>query len=106
MQLGGESPRGICDEQIDAARAHCQRALAADPDDSWALYLAGVLALKDTSGSGTKAGVEKLKHAIAVDADLGQAWRALGKAYERAHDQAAHDELAKQYQAKFNQALP
>jgi tetratricopeptide (TPR) repeat protein len=90
----------------DAARAQCQRALAADPDDSWALYLSGVLALKDTSASGTKAGVDKLKRAIAVDPDLGQAWRALGKAYDRAHDAAAHDELAKQYQAKFGQALP
>jgi predicted Zn-dependent protease len=65
-----------------------------------------VLALKDTGAGGTKAGVDKLKRAITVDPDLGQAWRALGKAYERAHDAAAHDELAKQYQAKFGQALP
>ena len=91
---------------IGAANAACNRALAVDPDESWALYLSGVLALKDTSASGTKAGIEKLKHAITVDPELGQAWRALGKAYDRAHDQAAHDDLAQKYQAKFNQALP
>ena len=92
--------------EVDAARAACQRAIAADPDESWALYLGGVIALKDTGAAGTKAGIDKLKHAIAVDPELGQAWRALGKAYDRAKDQAAHDELAKQYQAKFNQTLP
>ncbi|HEY6034943.1 MAG TPA: hypothetical protein VIV58_11805, partial [Kofleriaceae bacterium] len=91
---------------IGAANAACNRALAVDPDESWALYLSGVLALKDTSASGTKAGIAKLKRAITVDPELGQAWRALGKAYDRAHDQAAHDDLAQKYQAKFNQALP
>ncbi|MFT3692283.1 MAG: hypothetical protein QM831_04025 [Kofleriaceae bacterium] len=91
---------------VDGARAACNRALSIDPDESWALYLGGVLALKDTSAAGTKSGIEKLKHAVAVDPDLGQAWRALGKAYDRAGDRAAHDELAKAYQAKFNQALP
>jgi tetratricopeptide (TPR) repeat protein len=91
---------------LDAARAACNRSLAVDPDESWALYLSGVLALKDTSASGTKTGIDKLKHAITVDPELGQAWRALGKAYDRAHDQAAHDDLAQKYQAKFSQALP
>ena len=92
--------------QVDAARSACARALAADPQDSWALYLSGVIALKDTSAGGTAKGIDLLKKAIAVDADLGQAWRALGKAYERAKDTAAHDQLAKDYQAKFQQALP
>jgi tetratricopeptide (TPR) repeat protein len=91
---------------VDGARAACNRALAVDPDESWALYLGGVLALKDTSAAGTKSGIEKLEHAIAVDPDLGQAWRALGKALDRAHDTTAKEELAKRYQAKFNQALP
>ncbi|MEO8549857.1 MAG: hypothetical protein ABI678_07780 [Kofleriaceae bacterium] len=91
---------------VDAARAACNRALASDPDESWALYLGGVLALKDTSAAGTKAGITKLKRAIAVDPALAQAWRALGKAYDRAGDTAAHDELAKWYQAKFQQVLP
>ncbi len=92
--------------QIDAARAACNRALAVDPDESWALYLSGVLALKDPGAAGTKAGVAKLVHAITVDPELGQAWRALGKAYDRAKDQPAHDELAAKYQAKFGQPLP
>jgi predicted Zn-dependent protease len=93
-------------EQVDVARAACQRALAVDPDESWALYLGGVIELKDVSNAGTRAGIEKLKHAIAVDPELAQAWRALGKAYTRAKDRTAHDELDKQYQTKFGRALP
>lgn len=89
---------------IEPARAACKRALAADPNESWALYLSGVLALRDASG--TKAGVEFLKKAIAVDPDLGQAWRTLAKAYGRAKDRAALDKLAQDYQAKFSQNLP
>jgi predicted Zn-dependent protease len=89
----------------DAARAQCDRALKADPDASWALYLSGVIALRDTSAGGTRAGVEKLKRAIAVDPELGPAWRTLGKAYSRLKDKAAFQALDTQYQAKFNQAL-
>ena len=92
--------------RVDGARAACARALAKDPEESWALYLSGVLALRDTSAAGTKAGVEKLKKAIAVDPELAQAWRALGKAYERAADKEALEELGKEYEAKFGQALP
>jgi tetratricopeptide (TPR) repeat protein len=90
--------------QLEAARAGCARALAADPEDSWALYLLGTLLLHD-AGS-TPAGIDKLKHAIVVDPELGQAWRTLGKAYARGNDKAALDQLAKAYQAKFGQALP
>ncbi|HEX3763615.1 MAG TPA: tetratricopeptide repeat protein [Kofleriaceae bacterium] len=89
--------------QFDTARATCTRALAADPEDSWALYLLGTLLLRD--GGSTPAGIDKLKHAIVVDPELGQAWRTLGKAYSRGHDQAAFDQLAKAYQAKFGQVL-
>jgi predicted Zn-dependent protease len=92
--------------RLDAARAACNKALDIDPNESWALYLAGVIALKDTSAAGTKAGVEKLKKATAIDPELGQAWRTLAKAYARAKDQAALDQLRKDYAAKFNQALP
>jgi tetratricopeptide (TPR) repeat protein len=88
------------------ANAECSRALAADPDESWALYLAGVLALRDTSTSGTKSGVTKLERAIKVDPELGQAWRALGKAYAREKNQAAIDQLSKDYAAKFGTPLP
>jgi tetratricopeptide (TPR) repeat protein len=90
---------------VDSARAACARSLATDPDDSWALYLSGVLALKDTGESGTKTGVAQLKRAIEVDPALGQAWRALGKAYQRAKDQVAFAQLAQDYQARFGQPL-
>ena len=89
---------------IAAAKAHCNRALATDPNASWALYLSGTLLLRD-AGS-TPAGIEKLKHAIKVDPELGQAWRTLAKAYARAKDKAALDQLGKDYEAKFGQPLP
>ncbi len=91
---------------IASAKGYCNRALALDPDESWANYLAGVLALRDTSAAGTKAGVEKLKWAIVVDPDLGQAWRALAKAYVRAKDEAALQKLSQEYAAKFGTPLP
>lgn len=90
--------------QLDAARATCSRALAADPDDSWALYLDGVILLRDPGS--TPAGIEKLKRAIAVDPELGQAWRTLGKAYARGRDKASLDKLDAAYAAKFGQPLP
>jgi len=65
-----------------------------------------LLELKETSAAATKAGIERLKKAIAVDPELAQAWRALGKAYQRAKDEKALQELAAEYQAKFGQALP
>jgi predicted Zn-dependent protease len=90
--------------QFDAARASCNRALAGDPNDSWALYLYGVLLLREAGT--TNAGIEKLKRAIEVDPELAQAWRSLGKAYARGRDRTALDQLAKAYQAKFGQPLP
>jgi tetratricopeptide (TPR) repeat protein len=92
--------------QLDAARAACNRALAADPNQSWALYLAGVIELKDTSAAGTKSGIDKLKKAIAADPELGQAWRTLAKAYSRAKDKPAFDQLNKDYATKFGSPLP
>ncbi|HEX8107515.1 MAG TPA: hypothetical protein VF516_07285 [Kofleriaceae bacterium] len=90
--------------QIETARATCARALAADPEDSWALYLLGTLLLRDAGT--TPAGIDKLKHAITVDPELGQAWRTLATASARGNDKAALDQLSKNYQAKFGQALP
>ncbi len=90
---------------VEPARASCGRALAADPDESFALYLAAILAFKNVDAASTQSGIDKLKHAIAVDPELGQAWRALGKAYERSHDDTARAELAKRYQEKFKQPL-
>jgi predicted Zn-dependent protease len=92
--------------QLAAARAACAKALATDPNESWALYLSGVIALKDTSANGTRAGIENLKKAIAVDPELGQAWRTLAKAYARAKDKDALDELRKNYALRFGQQLP
>ena len=89
---------------IDAARAACTRALAGDPNDSWALYLFGTLPLRDASTTG--AGIAKLKQALAVDPELGQAWRTLAKAYARGNDKASLDQLARAYLAKFGQPLP
>ncbi|HTL34347.1 MAG TPA: hypothetical protein VL326_14570 [Kofleriaceae bacterium] len=92
--------------QLEPARAACNKALAADPNESWALYLSGVIALKDTSAAGTSRGIDQLKRAIAADPDLGQAWRTLAKAYSRAKDQPALDKLAADYQQKFGSPLP
>lgn len=86
------------------AKAACARAIATDPHESWALYLAGVLDLREP---GTEnAGKEKLKAAIAADPDLAQAWRTLAKAYARDHDKASLDALSAAYQTKFNQVMP
>jgi len=90
--------------QIDGARANCNRALALYADESWALYLSGLILLRDASG--TTGGIAKLKRAIEVDPELGQAWRALAKAYQRTKDKAALEKLAQDYQAKFGQPLP
>jgi predicted Zn-dependent protease len=92
--------------QLDQARAACNKALAIDPNESWALYLSGVIAFKDTSEAGTKNGIEKLRRAIMVDPDLGQAWRTLGKAYQRAKDKEAFDKLSVEYGKKFGSPLP
>jgi predicted Zn-dependent protease len=91
---------------LPAAKAACAKALSLDPNTSWALYLTGVIELKDTSAAGTKRGIETLKKTIEVDPDLAQAWRALAKAYVRAKDQASLDQLSKDYQTKFNMPLP
>lgn len=92
--------------QLAAARAACNQALAADPHESWALYLSGVIALKNTGPAGTKAGIDKLQRAIAADPDLGQAWRTLAKAYARAKDKEALEQLRKDYAVKFGAPLP
>jgi tetratricopeptide (TPR) repeat protein len=91
---------------LPAAKAACAKALSLDPNTSWALYLSGVIELKDTSAAGTKRGIERLKKAIEVDPDLGQAWRTLSKAYQRAKDGPALEQLGKDYATKFGTPLP
>jgi tetratricopeptide (TPR) repeat protein len=90
--------------QFAAARATCNRALAADPSESWALYLLGTLLLRDAGT--TPDGIAKLKRALEVDPELAQAWRTLGRVYARDGNKAAFDELSKRYQAKYGQPLP
>jgi tetratricopeptide (TPR) repeat protein len=92
--------------KLPAAKAACARALSLDPNTSWALYLSGVIELKNTSAAGTKRGIEKLKKAIEVDPDLGQAWRTLAKAYQRAKDGTSLEQLGKDYATRFNTPLP
>jgi tetratricopeptide (TPR) repeat protein len=90
-------------EQIAEARRQCAAALRADDGQSWAHYLAGILALR---GPDTAGGISHLRRAIALDGDLAQAWRALGKALQRSRDKAALAKLAVDYQARFGQPLP
>lgn len=89
---------------FEVAKAHCARALAGDPNDSWAIYLQGVLLLRDAAT--TPAGIARLKKAIEIDPELGQAWRTLAKAYQRGKQKAALQELDQQYRMKFGTALP
>lgn len=90
--------------QFDAARAACASALAGDPNASWALYLTGVLLLREQSTTNT--GIARLTRAIEVDPELNQAWHTLAKAYARGGNKAAREQLAKAYQAKFGRPLP
>ncbi len=99
---------GLRTGQLAQARAACAKALAIDPGASWALYLSGVMALRTRAG--TPRGIEMLKKAIAVDPELGQAWRALAQAYARETDNKEYrdalEQLAKDYQTEFGQSLP
>jgi predicted Zn-dependent protease len=85
-----------------AAESHCKAAIAAFPGDSWALYLYGILQLKQRD---PHPGIEYLQKAIAADPELAQAWRALGKALERAGDNADLQKLKTDYQAAFGTPL-
>jgi predicted Zn-dependent protease len=86
------------------ARAWCARAIAHN-ESSWGLYLSAILDLQDTNAAGTAKGIAHLRDAIALDPELGQAWRALGRAFERAK---AMDDLAKlrrDYETRFGTPL-
>jgi tetratricopeptide (TPR) repeat protein len=90
---------------LGAARSLCARAVAHDPT-SWALYLGAILELQDPRPAATQRGIERLREAIRIDPDLGQAWRALGKALERANASADLGQLRRDYQARFGEPLP
>nr|HEX4312640.1 hypothetical protein [Kofleriaceae bacterium] len=104
--LGVRCDLALRDGDIGDARELCARAVQLQPTESWALYLSGVIALKDTSAGAAQVGIAQLKKAIEADPELGQAWRALAQAYARVHDTAALDKLRADYAAKFNQNLP
>jgi len=91
---------------LGAAKAACAKALSLDPNTSWALYLSGVIEMKNTSAAGTAKGIERLKKTIEVDPNLKQAWRTLSKAYQRAKDGPALEQLGKDYATKFGEPLP
>ena len=89
--------------QNDAARRDCEAAIHRDDHDSWAHYLLGIIDLARPGAE--KQGIAHLRHAIADDPDLGQAWRSLGKALERSKDQTGLTKVRDDYQARFGHAL-
>jgi len=92
-------------EALAAARRDCDRAIA-QGGSSWALYLRGILELRDDSAAATTAAIARLRAAIALDPELGQAWRALGKALQRARATRELEQLRKDYQVQFHTRLP
>ena len=88
-----------------AARRLCERANA-HGGSSWGLYLLGIIELRDPSPAATASGIARLRAAIALDPELGQAWRALGKALARAKATGDLEQLGRDYQARFGSPLP
>ena len=89
--------------QIGQARALCDQAIAAWSGAAWAMYLRGVLRLQDGK---TKPAIASLRAAITAEPELGQAYRALAKAYDRASDADGRAALAIEYEARFRSKLP
>lgn len=85
------------------AKRLCAQAIAAWKGAAWAHYLEGVIGLQERRDARA---VASLRAAIAADPELGQAYRALGKALSRTKDDAAWQKLAAEYQKKFGQTLP
>lgn len=90
---------------VNAARRYCKRALE-QGESSWALYLSGILEMRSGSPGATQAGIVRLRETIKLDPDLAQAWRSLAKALARSKATAEYDELRRDYEARFHQALP
>jgi len=88
------------------AKKLCVKAIKEYAGSAWAHYLLGILSLRGKSDKDTEAGIASLREAIAADPDLGQAWRALGKALSRAGDQAGLDALKQSYADRFGTPLP
>ena len=86
------------------AKVACTRAVALAPDTSWALYLLGVIELQGNAKA-QAAGMAHLRHAIAADPELGQAWRTLAKAVDRYGTPDELTRLRADYQTRFGRAL-
>jgi tetratricopeptide (TPR) repeat protein len=89
---------------VGQAKQLCAKAIAEYEGAAWAHYLMGIIVMRNPRN--TDQGIVSLRAAIAADPDLGQAWRALGKALARQKDKAALDEVRAQYRAKFGTPLP
>ena len=101
--LAAECDLALRQQAVPAARKLCDQAIAAWSGAAWALYLRGVMLAQ---GNKLPAGIASLRAAIAAEPELAQAYRALGKALDRAGDAAAKAQLATEYQARFGAALP
>jgi hypothetical protein len=88
-----------------AAKPLCAQAIA-QGSSSWGAYLSGILELQDQSDAATARGIADLRAAVALDPDLGQAWRALGKALGRAKATADLEQLRRDYATRFGQPMP
>ena len=92
---------------LESAKAYCAKALRHRSE-----RVVGALSLGRDRDPGHQRrrhegpGSRSSRRAIAVDPDLGQAWRTLAKAYARAKDQAALEKLAQDYATKFGTPLP
>jgi hypothetical protein len=89
--------------ETGTAKKLCAQAIAGWKGAAWAQYLEGVMALQEHKDA--KAEVS-LRAAITADPELGQAYRALGKALQREKNDAAWKTLAADYQGRFGQPLP
>lgn len=101
--LAAECDLALRQQALPAARKLCDQAIAAWSGAAWALYLRGVMLAQANK---LPAGIASLRAAIAAEPELAQAYRALGKALDRAGDAAAKAQLATEYQARFGAALP
>jgi tetratricopeptide (TPR) repeat protein len=85
------------------AKKLCAQAIAGWKGAAWAQYLEGVMAIQEHKDAQAEV---SLRAAIAADPELGQAYRALGKALQRAKNDAAWKTLADEYVRRFGQPLP
>jgi predicted Zn-dependent protease len=101
--LGARCDLHLRQGETAAAKKLCAQAIAGWSGAAWAHYLEGVIALQEHKDARAE---KSLRAAVAADPELGQAYRALGKALYRQKKEADWSALAATYQQKFGQALP